>query len=113
MLATLQIEAIGFASATYAARKAWVAEVRSGVRGRLSYDFLRYTRDYGRMRTVSRGIYRHYVLESDKVYEVCAPLSWRKSDRYFCRVTEAGDIERITREDVNAWLSQSGDDPSA
>ena len=92
-------------------RKPWAAEITAT---HPTYGFERrfLPANWQRKRansTHSRGVELWFVLETGKVYEVKAPASWRNSDRYFCRVTEAGDIVRITKEDVEQWLRcQSG-----
>lgn len=53
----------------------------------------------------SRGVELWFILESGRLYEVKSPVSWRKSDRYFCAVTDDGDIKRLSKEDVEQWLS--------
>lgn len=52
----------------------------------------------------SRGVELWFVLESGKLYEVKAPLSWRNSERYFCTVTSKGEIIRVTEKTVEEWL---------
>lgn len=53
----------------------------------------------------SRGVELWFLLESGRIYEVKHSVSWTRSDRYFCTVTEAGDIRRISKEDVEQWLN--------
>lgn len=52
----------------------------------------------------SRGVYLWFVLESGQLYEVKSPVSWRNHDRYFCTVTESGDIVRLTPQEADQWL---------
>lgn len=42
----------------------------------------------------SRGVIIWYQLESGKRYLVKAPSSWKSTDEYTCRVTNAGEIVR-------------------
>lgn len=53
----------------------------------------------------SRGVMLWFVLEDGYIYEVKHPISWRRSDRYFCRVTEGGDIEKLSEAEVQKCLS--------
>lgn len=69
----------------------WVAEVTLGGR-----RYLDYKTDYRNANGVgSRGVERHYLLESGHTYEVQRFVTWRREERYLCHVTEAGDIVRI------------------
>ncbi len=93
----------------------WVAEIR-GTHPKYKYDraFLRCKKDYRNANSVgSRGVYAHYILEEDKIYEVSEPRSWKRIDRYFCSVTPQGDIERMTEEEVQAWLRNRSESTSA
>lgn len=88
--------------------RAWCAEI-TGMRGRgYVRRFLHGKKDYTRSNSKgSRGIYWLYLLEAGRIYEVSAPLSWKRHDRYFCWVLPDGTIERITKEVVDAWLTGS------
>lgn len=44
-----------------------------------------------------------YILESGHYYEVKRRISWKRSERFFCVVTDQGDIEEVEREEVEAW----------
>lgn len=89
----------------------WVAEVtgvdsvfglkRSFVDGRIDF-----AESNGKM---SRGVMLHFVLESGRCYEVKARRSWSSWDRYFCHVTDDGDIERIDKEAVLAWAKSESE----
>jgi len=89
-------------------RKPWVARITGRCeRYGLAREFVpcRIT-DYSRSNGVgSRGVVCRYIL-SPGVYEVNAWQSWRGRDRYFARVTDGGEVRRITREEVDAWLSE-------
>lgn len=51
--------------------------------------------DYSRANSKgSRGVRICYLLESGKRYFVKAPVSWKRTDEYFCYVSEAGEIVR-------------------
>jgi len=53
----------------------------------------------------SRGVELWFVLESGHIYEVKQCVSWTRSERYFCVVSDAGEVNRITSEEVERWLS--------
>lgn len=85
----------------------WVAEILGRhPHFKLDRRFLKSNRDYSRANSKgSRGVYLWYVLESDHLYEVNARVSWKNSNRYFCSVTEDGDIYTLNDEEVEEWLS--------
>lgn len=85
----------------------WVAEVTGKYpSGKLQRTFVRSNRDYSRANSKgSRGVYLWFVLESDKLYEVHARCSWKRSENYFCAVTEAGDVRNLTDQEAAEWLS--------
>lgn len=83
----------------------WCAEIigRSG-RYRWERSFLRGQKDYSEANSVgSRGAYIYYHLEEGKVYEVKAPRTWRKTDRYFVRI-EGGEPIEMTDAEVETWM---------
>jgi hypothetical protein len=121
MKAQLMLEAIGWGRVvTPALRrlrpavsynpKPWVAEVVPGTKGKLwDRAFLQpsgndYREANGRG---SRGVRRHYILESGKLYEVQRMTAWEKAERVFLRVTEQGDIEELSREEVLECLRKN------
>jgi len=84
----------------------WVAEVR-GPDSQYKWQrrFLRGKKDYTRANSVgSRGVYVCYILESGLVYEVKERVSWGRSRRYFCRVSEGGEVIEIPEDEVTQWL---------
>ncbi len=86
--------------------RAWVAQI-VGIDPHYGYKrvFLRGKYDYTRANSVgSRGIFVFYMLESGHIYEVSDPISWKRINRYFCTVSQVGDIIQISKEEVNAWL---------
>ena len=87
-------------------RKPWVAEiVGQHEKYGLERIFLPSKRNYSRANSRgSRGIELWFVLESGRLYEVLSPLSWRSIDRYFCRVSDGGDILRVSKDEVDSWL---------
>lgn len=93
--------------------RAWVAEVPE-IRGKwVERSFVRGKKDYTHANSVgSRGVYLHYFLESGKVYEVSSPQSWKSTDRYFCRITDDGQLIKLSREEAAEWLQQRSDSAS-
>ena len=84
----------------------FVAEIL-GLHPKFNFErnFIRYKKDYKHsISKGSRGIFAYYILETDKIYEVKEPISWSKTDRYFCIVNEEGDIIKITKETVEKCL---------
>lgn len=75
----------------------WVAEIID------THPIYKYERkflpkklDYTHANSVgSRGIIAEYILESEKVYEVKQQITWKQSRRYFCAVSDDGDVIEI------------------
>lgn len=65
---------------------------------------LRPQKDYSRANGLgSRGVMALYLLAPGRLYEVCSPESWKRVDRYHCRVEE-GKLRRFADEkEVRAW----------
>jgi len=86
----------------------WVAEI-VGRHPRYKYErrFLRPRIDYRKASsTANRGVWFWWTLESGRIYEIWRRTSWRYGrDHRFVTVTEDGDIQDLTREEVDAWLS--------
>ena len=75
-------------------RRAWIARIGWGPKG-ITRDFQKPAKNYMNSNSCgSRGIWFFYFLV-DGVYEISAPINWRKVDRYFC-VVENGTIKRIS-----------------
>lgn len=87
-------------------RLPWVARIDGpDPRYGLARVFLDGRRSYRHAsRTGSRGIWQWYELHEGHIYEVFAPLTATKWDRYFCRVLN-GQIKRIDKEDVASCLA--------
>lgn len=80
----------------------WVAEIL-GESERFGFDrhFLSGDLDYSRANGAgSRGVRKRFILESGKLYEVKEQVSWRRDDRYFCIVTNGGDIVRMSDDEA-------------
>lgn len=84
----------------------WVAEILGKHKSyKYSRRFLRKKKDYAKSNSNgSRGVHAWYLLESERYYEVYERVSWRKFDRYFVKVNDSGDIQRIGEEDVQEWV---------
>lgn len=79
----------------------WVSEI-TGTDPKFKYQrqFLRYNKDYSKANSKgSRGVYAHFILESGRIYEV---KEYKR--RYFCKVSDDGDIIQIDEEEVRQWL---------
>lgn len=76
----------------------WVAEIIGpDPIYRLKRKFIDRKIDYAKSNGVgSRGVYAEYIMESWGIYEVSEQVSWKRVERYFCTVTEEGDIIKIT-----------------
>lgn len=84
----------------------WVAQI-TGVHQVFHYErkFLKGKKDYTYSNSKgSRGVYVYYLLESGNIYEVKSPVSWKRTERYFCIVTEDGEIQRVNKEYVDKWI---------
>jgi hypothetical protein len=85
----------------------WVARI-TGASSRRGwhYEYLQASVDYTNANSVgTRGVMLYFILESGQVYHVQHTPTWGRTAQYFCRVTEAGDIEEISREEVLEWLA--------
>jgi hypothetical protein len=47
---------------------------------------------------------RLYYSLAPGYYEVYTPVSWKHEERYFVKVDNNGKVERVTKEEVIAWL---------
>lgn len=79
--------------------KAWVARLTLHL-GAIKREFVRGKLDPRR----PGGAYVYYQLHSGNVYEVSSPTGPFTADRYYCRVTAAGEIERLSDEDIKSLL---------
>jgi len=69
--------------------------------------FLKPKKDYLKANSVgSRGIYAFYLLENNKVYDIKEPVSWGRSERYFCKIEE-NKLIKIGEEEVIRWLKNT------
>lgn len=106
MKATLSIENIKIYGRV---RPHWVAEITGITKNNKFYrEFLRCKKDYANSnRQGNRGIYSWYILESGSVYEVFRPLNWSKTECFFCKVSDIGNIIKISSDEVKACLKES------
>jgi hypothetical protein len=75
----------------------------------LDREFIRGRRDYRDANSVgSRGVFMWFVIETGYYYEVKRRVSWRYSERFFCKVTESGDIVEVEKGEVEAWAQSAG-----
>ena len=64
------------------------------------YDTLKPQLDYSRANSIgTRGVYAYYILTENALYEISAPLSWKRVDHYYCRIAN-DEIIRMTRDEV-------------
>ena len=80
---------------------AWIAEIVDfDKRWGYKRNFVTCKYDYSQANSKgSRGVYKCYFLENDKVYEVSKPVSWKNTARYFLHI-ENDEAKRITDESV-------------
>ena len=88
-------------------RRPWVAEIVGKTEsGKLKRNFLSGKRDYSKANSKgSRGVRLWFILESDRLYEVHRMVSWKSSENYFCATTQDGFIYRMSKEEVDEWVS--------
>lgn len=88
--------------------RCWVAHiVGSDEKYKFKREFLKPKTDYTKSNSKgSRGVYLWYLLESGNIYDVSETTSWKNVDRYFCKVSEDGDIIKITEEEVKEWIKK-------
>lgn len=89
-----------------APKQVWVAEI-VGIHPKytLNRRFLNPKKDYSKANSVgSRGVFLWYILESGAYYEIKKQTSWRDTERYFCKVSNAGEIVRVEKSEVMEWL---------
>lgn len=81
-------------------RSSWVAEVTGPDETYgLSRKFLKPKLDYSKSNAKgSRGIFAEYILETGKFYEVKSQETWKRIRRFFCVVTDAGDVTEVSEE---------------
>lgn len=88
----------------------WVAEITDAdPLYKYERQFLPRKLDYTHANSVgSRGVIAEYILESGKIYEVKEQISWSRTRRYFCAVSDDGDIVEVPEEYVREYLEEGG-----
>lgn len=84
----------------------WVAEI-TGLDEKYKYKrkFLPAKKDYKHAnKNASEGVIAEYILESGHIYEVNHSVNRNYTERYFCTVTDDGDIIKLTEQEVIDWL---------
>ena len=78
----------------------WAAEiVGPDPKYRLARRFLRGNVDYSHANgNGSRGVRKEFILESGHIYEVRSQETWSHFSRYFCTVSEDGEVIKIDEE---------------
>lgn len=87
-------------------RKPWIAEI-TGSDPKYGFKRAFLKGNWQRKRsnsTGSRGVEIWFNLESGRLYEVKSHTSWKATDRFFCVVSEAGNINRLTAMEAKEWL---------
>jgi hypothetical protein len=85
--------------------RAWCAEI-VGIHPKYKFKrkFLIANRDYSHSnKGGSRGIYDYFNLENKHIYEISSPISWKSTDRFFCKI-ENNQLIRITKEEAEECL---------
>lgn len=78
--------------------------------GRYRRVFLRPRKDFGRANNRgTRGVDYLWVLQQARVYQAYWPTSWKTGTRAFLRVTADGDVQQITRAQVDAHLAYAAE----
>lgn len=86
-------------------KRPWVSRL-TGLwpNGQIKRQFMRGLHDYTHGQAHhSRGVYLYFTLPPG-LYEFFRPVSWRRDERFWGRVTEQGEIEAMTREEIMQCL---------
>lgn len=86
----------------------WCAEI-TGFDCKYKYrrNFVRGKKDYTTANSNgSRGMYYEWIMDSGHIYEVKEQVSWSRTIRYFCTVSESGDIVKLDESEVIKWLKR-------
>lgn len=85
--------------------KPWVAEIiGTHPKYRLDRRFLKGQLDFRNANRKGNGVRMVFELESGRYYDCC---TGKKRNRYFCKVTDDGDIETVTNEEVESWVKNT------
>ena len=104
MLTTLKIELIGNPRQGFS--PAWVRRIVDfGNDGLETYELKAHT-DYTEANSIgSRGAYKYYFLYEEALYHVSSPQSWKRTDEYYCKVSN-GEIIRLTFQEMIKCLEK-------
>jgi len=86
----------------------WVAEI-IGFDPKYKYarTFLKFKKDYSQANSKgSRGIFAEYILDENKIYEIKQQVTWKRSERYFCKVQD-WKIVKITEQEVVDFFNRN------
>lgn len=89
-------------------RHPWVAKI-TGLwpSGKFQREFLRGSNDYSEANSKgSRGVFVWYTLESGNYYDVYELISWKNDDRYYCTVTQEGDIKVVGEKEIQLFFER-------
>ena len=104
MLTTLKIELIGNPKQGFS--PAWVKRIIDFNNSGLETQELKAHTDYTNANSVgSRGSFKYYFLAEEALYHVSSPLSWKRTDEYYCKVSN-GEIIRLTFEEMLQCLEK-------
>jgi len=84
----------------------WVAEI-TGLDEKYKYKrkFLPAKKDYrDANKNASEGVTAEYILASGHIYEVKHSITRYQAERYFCTVSDNGEILKLTEQEVIDWL---------
>lgn len=86
----------------------WLARITGlSARWGLEREFLQAKLDYSRANSRgTRGVYYCWPLASGEIYETAYKAAWNRVEREFLKVTDDGRVEKITRQEVDAWLAK-------
>lgn len=63
-------------------------------------------RDYSRANSKgTRGVMINYILDSEALYRVKAPVSWRSVSHYYAVVDAGGNVLKLDKEGAIEWAS--------
>jgi hypothetical protein len=87
-------------------RRPWIAEIFGTDKNfKFKRNFLKGNWQRKRSNsTGSRGVEIWFTLVSGKLYEAKSFKSWRSIDRYFCIITNDGNVNRLTEIEAMEWL---------
>jgi hypothetical protein len=106
MFAVIKIECIG--NPRQGIMPAWVKEVIGMGHCGLDEVEIRGQMDYSEANSVaSRGAFRRYFLRPGHLYHVSSPVTWKRTQEYYCIVEETGSIIRFTFDEALQWLQNN------